>query len=91
MNRTYDGPAQMVLPRITNPDAFSGYADHSRFLLVTNRGTDMKILSLQWQVNRVKRFFFVEGTGALLPVDDYTEEKLKKESMYLLAGIRTQN
>jgi len=89
MDRSFNGPAQLTLPRITDPVELNSYADGSRFLLVYNRGTDMKIVSLQWNGYKTHRSLFVEGTGALLPVADYVEGKLKSESLYLLAGSKS--
>lgn len=86
MNRSFNGPAQLTLPRVTDPAELNSYADGSRFLLVYNRGTDMKIVSLLWNGYRTHRSLFVEGTGALLPVAGYTAEKLQNESLYLLVG-----
>jgi hypothetical protein len=78
----------MNLPRLTDPAQISRYADGSKFLLRYGRnGYDMKMLSLQWNVARTKRFFFIDGNGVLLPVDDFTVEKLQEESLYLLYGM----
>lgn len=88
MNRTFNGPAQMSLPRITDPAELARYMDGSKFLLRYGRnGYDMKLLSLQWNVARTKRFFFIDGNGVLLLVDDFTVEKLQEESLYLLYGM----
>lgn len=89
MNRKFDGPAQLVLPRVTDPEELSSYADGSRFILMYNRGTDVKIVSLQWNGYRTHRSLFVEGTGALLDVSGYTAEKLKNESLYFLSGRKS--
>lgn len=86
MNRTFNGPDQLTLPRVTDPAILNSYMDGSRFLLVYNGGTDMKILSLKWNGYRTVRSFFVEGTGVLLPLERYTAEKLKDESLYFLSG-----
>lgn len=78
----------MNLPRLTDPEQIARYMDGSKFLLRYGRnGYDMKLLSLQWNVARTKRFFFIDGNGVLLPVDDFTVEKLQEESLYLLYGM----
>lgn len=86
MRRSFDGPDRLVLPRIKDPAELNSYADGSRFLLMYDRGTEVKILSLQWNVARTRRFFFIEGNGVLLPVDGYDEAKLANESLYFLSG-----
>lgn len=89
MDKTFNGPDILHLPRIKDPAELSSYADGSRFLLVYDRGTEMKIVSLQWNGYRTHRSLFVEGTGALLPVDRYDAEKLAKESLYVLTGRKS--
>lgn len=89
MNRTFDGPDTLSLPRVKTPAELNSYADGSRFLLVYNRGADVKIVSLQWNGYRTHRSLFVDGTGALLPVSAYDEDKLKQESLYLLSGRKS--
>lgn len=79
------------LPRITDPAELNSYVDGSKFLLIYNGGSDIKMLILMWNVARTKRFFFIDGNGVMLPVDKFGSEKLAEESLYLLVGRKSEN
>lgn len=86
MKQSFNGPDILSLQRIKTFETLDSMVDGSRFLLISDGGSNIKILSIFWNGSRTVKSLFVEGTGALLPFDYFSDERLADESMYILSG-----
>lgn len=92
MKQSFNGPDILSLQRINTFETLDSMIDGSRFLLISDGGSDIKILSIYWNGPHTVKSLFVEGFGAILPFDSFNDERLMRESLYLLAGkSRTQH
>lgn len=90
MRQSFNGPDILSLQRIKTHETLASMSDGSRFLLISDGGSNIKILSIFWNGSRTVKSMFVEGNGAILPFDSFTDERLTNESLYLLAGKPTK-
>lgn len=86
MKQSFNGPDILSLQRIKTFETLDSMVDGSRFLLISDGGSNIKILSVYWNGPHTVKSLFIEGTGVLLPFSYFTDERLMNESMYILAG-----